>query len=116
MPQLKQGNYLAIPIYGGGHKALMFSQIVCVLGFLKDLLRVKQSKYERLDGSKSASHQSGAVDRFFHISYQRFVMILRTRSGGLGLDLPAVNTNVIFGNDWNAQLRTTLSPLCAQRR
>ena len=90
--------------------------MVCVLDFIEDLLRVKQSKYERLDGSKSASHRAGPIDQFFRKSYQSFIMILRTRAGGLGLDLPAADTDVIFYNDWNPQLSTTLSPLCAQRR
>ena len=79
-------------LQSGGHKVLIFSQMVCVLDFLEDPLRVKQSKYESLDGSKSASHQASAVDWFCHLSYQIFVMILRTRAGGLGLDLPAAET------------------------
>ena len=49
----------------GGHKVLIFSQMVCVLDFLKYLLRVKHSKYKRLDGLSSASHHSGAVNGFF---------------------------------------------------
>ena len=103
-------------LQSGGHKVLIFSQMVFVLDFLEDMLRVKQSKYERLDGSNSTSHQVGAIDRFFHMSYQRFAMIFRTRAGGLGLELPASDTNVIFDNDWNPKLRTTISPLCVLRR
>ena len=89
--------------------------MVCVLDFIEDLLRVKQSKYERLDGSKSASHHAGAIDRVFNMSYQRIDMIYRTRAGGLRIELPAADTNIIFDNDWNPQLRTTLSPLYAHR-
>ena len=100
----------------GGHKVLIFSQMVFVLEFIKDLLRIKHYKYETLDGSNSASHQAVDVHRFCHMSYQRFVVILRTRAGVLGLDLPAAETNIIFDYDWNPQLRTTLTPLCAQRR
>ena len=103
-------------LQSGGHKVLVFSQMVCVLDFIEDLLRVKHSKYERLDGSKSASQQAGADDRFCLMSYKSFVMIFRTRAAGLGLDLPTADTNVIFENDWNPQLRKTISPLCAQRR
>ena len=88
-------------LQSGGYKVLIFSQMVCVLDFIEYLLHVKQSKYERLDGSDSASHQAGAVDRFFHMLYQRFLMILITRAGGLGLDLPTADTNVIFDHYWN---------------
>ena len=100
----------------GGHKVLVLSQMVCVLDFLEDLFRVKHSKYERPDGSKSALHQAGAIDRFCHMSYQIIVMILGTRAGGMGLDLPTADRNVIFYNDWKPQLRTTIPSLFAQNR
>ena len=102
-------------LQSGGQRVLIFSKMVCVLDSLEDLLQVKQSKYEILDGSRSASHWAGAVDQFFCSSYQRFVMILRTRAGGLGIDLPAADTYVIFDHYWNPQFSTTLSPLCAHR-
>ena len=98
-------------LQSGGHKVLIFSQMVCVLDFSEDMLRVKHSKYERLDGLKSASHQAIAVDRVCHMLYHRFSVILRIRAGRLGFDLPAADTNVIFDNYWNLQWRTTLSPL-----
>ena len=85
----------------GRHKVLIFSQMFFVLYFLEDLLRVKQFKYERLYGSKSASYQAGAVGWFFRKSYQRFVIILRKVAGELGLDLPAADINAIFDHDWN---------------
>ena len=103
-------------LHSGGHKVLVFSQMVCVLDFLEDLLRVKQSKYERLDGSKSASHRACAVDWFFRKLYQRDVMILRKIVVGIVLDFPEADTDVIFDNNWNPQLRTTLSPLCTQQQ
>ena len=81
-----------------------------------NMLRVKQSKYERLDGSNSASHQASAIYWFFRKSYQNFVMILGKISRIMWLDLPTADTYIIFDNDWNPQLRTTLSPLFLQRQ
>ena len=103
-------------LQSGGHKILIFSQMVCVLEFLEDLLRIKHPKYERVDGLKSSLHQVGAIDWFYHISYQRIVIILRTRAGVIGLDLPPADTNIIFDNDWNPQLSMTLFPGFGQRR
>ena len=49
-------------LQSSSQKVLILSQIVCVLDFLGDPLRFKQSKYKSTDVSKSASHQTGAID------------------------------------------------------
>ena len=90
-------------LYDGGHKVLIFSQMVRVLDLLQELLQLKHYKYERLDGSTSASARNAAVDRFRRASFQRFVMLLSTRAGGLGLNLTAADTVIIFDSDWNPQ-------------
>ena len=88
----------------GGHKVLIFSQMVRVLDLLEDLLRIREYKFERLDGSRSASLRSAAVDRFNRPSFDRFVMLLSTRAGGLGLNLVSADTVIIFDSDWNPQV------------
>lgn len=86
-----------------GHKVLIFSQMVRVLDLLEDLLRFKQYKYERLDGSVPASVRTQAVDRFCSPKFKRDVMLLSTRAGGLGLNLTAADTVIIYDSDWNPQ-------------
>ena len=63
------GNLLQ-KLQSGGHKVIIFSQMVCGLDFLEDLLRVKHSKYEGINGLNFASHQAGAIDQFCHMPYQ----------------------------------------------
>jgi len=94
---------LLAKLYDGGHKVLIFSQMVRVLDILADLLRIKQYKFERLDGSTSASARAAAVARFHKKNLERFVMLLSTRAGGLGLNLTAADTVIIFDSDWNPQ-------------
>ena len=103
-------------LQSGGHKVFIFSQMVCVIEFLEDLLRVKKCKHKSLNGSKSSSYQAGDVDWFCHMYYQMFVVILKTRARKMGLDLLAVDTNFIFDNYWNPLLRTTLYLLYSQWR
>lgn len=79
-----------------GHKVLIFSQMVRALDLLEELLKLKRYRYERLDGSTSSSSRSHAVDRFNRRSMQRFVMLLSTRAGGLGLNLTAADIVIIF--------------------
>ena len=74
-------------LFAGGHKVLIFSQMVRCLDLLEEMLKMQHYKYERLDGSTTASARAAAVDRFHRKSCQRFVMLLSTRAGGLGLNL-----------------------------
>lgn len=90
-------------LFDGGHKVLVFSQMVRVLDLLEELLKLKRYKYERLDGSTTSSARLSAVDRFNRKSCQRFVMLLSTRAGGLGLNLTAADIVIIFDSDWNPQ-------------
>ncbi|GLE01327.1 hypothetical protein PINS_up010157 [Pythium insidiosum] len=87
----------------GGHKVLIFSQMVRVLDILEDYLRALGYLYERLDGNIRGNDRQAAVDRFVKPEYNRFVMLLSTKAGGLGLNLTAADTVVIFDSDWNPQ-------------
>lgn len=84
-----------------GHKVLIFSQMVRVLDLVEDYMRFVGYSYERLDGSKRASERSASVVRFNNPALNRFVMLLSTRAGGLGLNLTAADTVIIYDSDWN---------------
>ncbi|KAL3661408.1 hypothetical protein V7S43_013611 [Phytophthora oleae] len=87
----------------GGHKVLIFSQMVRVLDIIEDYLRYSGYLYERLDGNIRGNDRQAAVDRFVKPEYKRFVMLLSTKAGGLGLNLTAADTVIIFDSDWNPQ-------------
>uniref|UniRef100_A0A672KZZ6 Chromodomain-helicase-DNA-binding protein 8 n=1 Tax=Sinocyclocheilus grahami TaxID=75366 RepID=A0A672KZZ6_SINGR len=87
----------------GGHKVLIFSQMVRCLDILEDYLIHKRYLYERIDGRVRGNLRQTAIDRFSKPDSDRFVFLLCTRAGGLGINLTAADTCVIFDSDWNPQ-------------
>ena len=85
-----------------GHKVLIFSQMVRVLDILEDYIRWKGYGFERLDGSASGNIRQVAIDNFSNKA-NRFIFLLSTRAGGVGLNLTAADTVIIFDSDWNPQ-------------
>lgn len=47
--------------------------------------------------------RQAAIDRFSKPDSERFVFLLCTRAGGLGINLTAADTCIIFDSDWNPQ-------------
>ncbi|KAF9093377.1 choline dehydrogenase 7 [Mortierella sp. AD031] len=86
----------------GGHKVLIFSQMTRCLDLLQDYLRGRAYPYERIDGSIRGDMRQAAIDRF-STSPDSFVFLLCTRAGGVGINLTAADTVVIFDSDWNPQ-------------
>lgn len=88
-------------LYKEGHKVLIFSQMVRVLNLLEDFLRYRGYTFERLDGTSRSMDRHTSVERFKNKSNNIFVMLLSTKAGGLGLNLTAADTVIIYDSDWN---------------
>lgn len=58
-------------------------------------------KYLRLDGTTKAEDRGLLLHEFNQRSSDKFIFLLSTRAGGLGLNLQAADTVVIFDSDWN---------------
>ncbi|XP_068171397.1 chromodomain-helicase-DNA-binding protein 6 isoform X2 [Antennarius striatus] len=90
-------------LLAGGHKVLVFSQMVRCLDILEDYLIQRRYTYERIDGRVRGNLRQAAIDRFCKTDSDRFVFLLCTRAGGLGINLTAADTCIIFDSDWNPQ-------------
>lgn len=86
-----------------GHKVLIFSQMVKVLDLLEEFLITMSYPFERIDGNVRGDLRQAAIDRFSKDNSDRFVFLLCTRAGGLGINLTAADTVIIFDSDWNPQ-------------
>ncbi|XP_061083992.1 lymphoid-specific helicase isoform X1 [Conger conger] len=85
-----------------GHKVLIFSQMTSVLDLLMDYCYLRSYRYSRLDGSMTyADREKNMKD--FSSDKDVFLFLLSTRAGGLGINLTAADTVIIFDSDWNPQ-------------
>ncbi|XP_039593467.1 lymphoid-specific helicase isoform X1 [Polypterus senegalus] len=85
-----------------GHKVLIFSQMTSILDILMDYCYLRGFQYSRLDGSMSYSEREENM-RKFNCDSEVFLFLLSTRAGGLGINLTAADTVIIFDSDWNPQ-------------
>ncbi|KAI5151543.1 hypothetical protein ENBRE01_2207 [Enteropsectra breve] len=85
----------------GEHKVLIFSQMTKCLDLLAEYLVFRKYKHERIDGGVRGDMRQAAIDRF--TTGDAFVFLLCTRAGGVGINLTAADTVIIFDSDWNPQ-------------
>ncbi|CEG48043.1 hypothetical protein, variant 1 [Plasmopara halstedii] len=84
-----------------GHKILIFSQFLKQLDLLERYCDANSFIYERLDGSSGGSVRQSAIDRFSRPHSKSFIFLLSTKAGGVGINLIAADTVIIFDSDWN---------------
>ncbi len=88
-----------------GHRVLMFSQFKMMLDLLEEVLLTMGEEFERVDGNTKSMERQAAIDRFNGTSSidATFAFLLSTRAGGVGINLQAADTVIIFDSDWNPQ-------------
>ena len=67
--------------------------------------------FHRIDGSTEVQDRQKRIDEF-NSRGELFVFLLSTRAGGLGINLCAADTCILFDSDWNphqdSQVRSVL--------
>jgi len=86
----------------GGHKTLIFSQMTKMLDILGDYCNMKKWKFCRLDGGMNFIDRQAGIDKF-NQDPDHMIFLLSTRAGGLGINLTAADTVIIYDSDWNPQ-------------
>eukprot|EP00092_Neocalanus_flemingeri_P007907 GFUD01008533.1.p1 GENE.GFUD01008533.1~~GFUD01008533.1.p1 ORF type:complete len:945 (-),score=300.16 GFUD01008533.1:289-3123(-) len=89
-------------LMAGDHKMLIFSQMTKMLDVLGDYCNMKKWKFCRLDGSMNFVDRQADIDKFNKDPEHR-IFLLSTRAGGLGINLTAADTCIIYDSDWNPQ-------------
>ncbi|KAA8528106.1 hypothetical protein F0562_035025 [Nyssa sinensis] len=85
------------------HRVLFFSTMTRLLDVMEDYLCWKQYKYLRLDGHTAGSDRGPLIEQFNRPGSPFFIFLLSIRAGGVGVNLQAADTVIIFDTDWNPQ-------------
>eukprot|EP00966_Prymnesium_polylepis_P053789 1243146-Prymnesium_polylepis.1 len=77
-----------------------------MLDVLEDYLVEMKYGFERLDGNVGSQERQHRIDRFNKnrdkgCDGEKFVFLLSTRAGGLGINLATADTVVLYDSDWN---------------
>uniref|UniRef100_A0A915IVN9 Helicase C-terminal domain-containing protein n=1 Tax=Romanomermis culicivorax TaxID=13658 RepID=A0A915IVN9_ROMCU len=105
-----------------GSRVLIFSQMSRVLDILEDYCFWRGFKYCRLDGNTPHEDRQITSSRVFYLtltnqtlSYytsideynkpgsEKFIFMLTTRAGGLGINLATADVVILYDSDWNPQ-------------
>ena len=84
----------------GGHRVLIFSQFVSMLGIVREALNAEKIPHAYLDGSTSAEQRAAQVKEFQSDSGPP-VFLISLKAGGYGLTLTKADTVIHFDPWWN---------------
>lgn len=87
-----------------GHKILLFSQFVAMLDLLEDWCDLNSFATCRIDGSMNNDTRKEQIQEFNLKKSKESIFLLSTRAAGLGINLTAADSVIIFDSDWNPQV------------
>uniref|UniRef100_A0A8C4R9I4 Helicase, lymphoid specific n=1 Tax=Eptatretus burgeri TaxID=7764 RepID=A0A8C4R9I4_EPTBU len=90
---------------------LIFSQMTKMLDVLEDFFHLRRFQYSRLDGSMSYTEREENMAKF-NLDPEVFIFMLSTRAGGLGINLTAADTVIIYDSDSNPQVDLQAQDRC----
>ena len=83
----------------GKSQILIFSQMTRMLDILKDYCNERGYKYCRIDGETSLEDREIMITEFTKPESDKFIFLLSTRAGGLGLNLMSSDTVILNDSD-----------------
>lgn len=87
-----------------GSRILIFSQMTRMLDILEDYCLWRQYNYCRLDGKTPHEERNRYISEYNAENSKKFIFMLSTRAGGLGINLATADVVIIYDSDWNPQM------------
>ncbi|KAL2464117.1 putative chromatin-remodeling complex ATPase chain [Forsythia ovata] len=85
-------------------RVLIFSQMTRLLDILEDYLMLRGYLYCRIDGNTGGEDRDASIEVFNKPGSEKFVFLLSTRAGGLGINLATADVVILYDSDWNPQV------------
>jgi SWI/SNF-related matrix-associated actin-dependent regulator of chromatin subfamily A member 5 len=79
-------------------------QMTRLLDILEDYLMYKGYQYCRIDGNTGGEDRDASIEAFNKPGSEKFVFLLSTRAGGLGINLATADVVVLYDSDWYVAL------------
>ncbi|XP_019437519.1 PREDICTED: ISWI chromatin-remodeling complex ATPase CHR11-like isoform X1 [Lupinus angustifolius] len=85
-------------------RVLIFSQMTRLLDILQDYLMFRGYQYCRIDGNTGGEDRDASIEAYNKPGSEKFVFLLSTRAGGLGINLATADVVILYDSDWNPQV------------
>ena len=86
-----------------GSRVLIFTQMTRILDILEDYCWFRGWKYCRIDGQTAHEDRDRQIQEYNEENSEKFIFMLSTRAGGLGINLYTADIVILYDSDWNPQ-------------
>merc|ERR1712223_682672 len=87
-----------------GSRVLIFTQMTRILDILEDYCWFRKHSYCRIDGQTAHEDRDVQIQEYNKEGSSKFIFMLSTRAGGLGINLYTADIVILFDSDWNPQM------------
>ena len=75
-----------------------------ILDIFEDYLWFCKHKYCQIDGNTPHEHRDSQIQEYNMENSEKFIFMLSTRAGGLGINLYTADIVILYDSDWNPQM------------
>ena len=91
-------------LQANGSRVLIFTQMTRILDILEDYCWFRNHAYCRIDGQTPHEDRDTQIQEYNAEGSKKFIFMLSTRAGGLGINLYTADIVILFDSDWNPQM------------
>ncbi len=85
-------------------RVLIFTQMTRILDILEDYCWFRGYNYCRIDGQTPHEDRDRQIQEYNAKDSEKFIFMLSTRAGGLGINLYTADIVILYDSDWNPQM------------